>query len=163
MSGEDNGGHETYRGACAAYAKRGIATSPWRWYTSGMAASSHKFRWGDALLIGLATVIVILLTINAYGGASEQSYALVRNGDSTWRFPLDKPLHANIPGLMGDTVIHISDGKISIEDSPCPTKSCTTMGGISRKGQWLVCMPNGVFITIEGASEETGGVDDVSG
>lgn len=76
---------------------------------------------------------------------------------------MDTPMHADIPGLLGDTLIHISDGKISIEDSPCPTKSCTMMGGISRKGQWLVCMPNGVFITIEGDSGKTMEVDDVSG
>ncbi len=128
-----------------------------------MAAPSKQIRWGDVLLIGLSTIVVILLSVNAYGGASERTYALIRNGSSTWRFPLDTPMHADIPGLLGDTLIHISDGKISIEDSPCPTKSCTTMGGISRKGQWLVCMPNGVFITIEGDSGKTMEVDDVSG
>lgn len=68
-----------------------------------------------------------------------------------------------IPGHLGNTYIHIEDGTVSIENSPCPTKSCTTMGGISRKGQWLVCMPNGVFITIEGSGRGGLEVDDVSG
>lgn len=128
-----------------------------------MSSSTRQFRWGDALIIVLAVIVVIFLSLYAYGGRGGEAYAMVSNGEQTWRFSLDEPLHAKIPGLLGDTTIHVHEGMIAIEDSPCPTKSCTTMGGIMKKGQWLVCMPNGVFITIEGSGQGDSEVDDVAG
>ncbi|MFA6689191.1 MAG: NusG domain II-containing protein [Sphaerochaetaceae bacterium] len=141
----------------------GIACLDRPCYTAFMAGSSGKLHIGDALVVALSAILVVLLSIRAYGGAAYRPYALVSNGTRTWRYPLDTEIHAAIAGLNGDTIIHISDGAISIEDSPCPTKSCVAMGSISHKGQWLVCMPNGIFITIEGSTESGQEVDDVSG
>jgi len=44
-----------------------------------------------------------------------------------------------------------------VEDSPCRDKICVLGGWISHSGEWLACLPNSVFVRVEGA--DTGPVD----
>ena len=46
------------------------------------------------------------------------------------------------------------DGKsVRVTSSPCKNGLCVGMGGISRPGQIIVCVPNGVYIKVEGTPE----------
>lgn len=56
----------------------------------------------------------------------------------------------NVPGALGETQVHIEDGKAWVKNSPCPHKICVNMGKISRPGEMLVCVPNRVSIKITG-------------
>ncbi|MFA6505053.1 MAG: NusG domain II-containing protein, partial [Treponemataceae bacterium] len=57
-----------------------------------------------------------------------------------------------VKGEIGETVVHIHDGKASVESSPCSNQTCVAAGSIDSNGQWVACLPNGVFVRIEGSS-----------
>ncbi len=63
-----------------------------------------------------------------------------------------------IQGTLGATTFEVKNGKIRILDSPCPEKKCVAQGWASP----LVCLPNGVIITLENAAPRIGEFDAVS-
>lgn len=46
--------------------------------------------------------------------------------------------------------VHIQNGKAWVEGADCDDKICERMGEISHAGQSIVCMPNGVVVSISG-------------
>lgn len=53
-------------------------------------------------------------------------------------------------GLDGETVIGVEGGRVRFISSPCPHKVCLRRGAISRCGEWIACVPNGVVATVCG-------------
>ncbi len=49
--------------------------------------------------------------------------------------------------------VHISGGEVWVTDSQCRDGTCEHTGKISRAGQSIVCLPNGVVITVNGKSD----------
>jgi len=62
----------------------------------------------------------------------------------------------SVEGLKGDTVIEIARGAARFVSSPCPHKTCIKRGTISRSGEWIACVPNGIFATVKGETEYDG-------
>lgn len=73
-----------------------------------------------------------------------------------WMQPLDKAGDIEVPGPLGSTWVHIGDGSASIESSPCPNQTCVAVGGVSQANQWVACLPNEVFVSIEGSAGSEG-------
>ena len=48
----------------------------------------------------------------------------------------------------------IVNGKAAIVASPCSGQTCVAAGALHKNGQWTACLPNRVFILIEGAEGE---------
>ncbi|MEA1913546.1 MAG: NusG domain II-containing protein [candidate division WOR-3 bacterium] len=71
-------------------------------------------------------------------------------------YPLSKDRTLDIKGAIGTTRIVIKDGRVKVTKAPCPLKLCKKMGWISKKGEQIICIPNKVYIRIEG--EEYDGV-----
>ena len=57
-----------------------------------------------------------------------------------------------IEGLLGTTTVAIEDGAVRFIDSPCPHRLCIKKGPVSRVGDLVACLPNGVIARIEGRS-----------
>ena len=76
-----------------------------------------------------------------------------------WMQPLDKAGDFEVPGALGSTWVHIENGSVHIESSPCPNQTCVAAGDISQANQWLACLPNQVFVSIEGSDGSEGGLD----
>ena len=77
------------------------------------------------------------------------SVVTVRAPDYERTFPLDKD--AEIP--LDCLTVRISDGKVWVTDANCPDKTCEHTGKISRAGQSIVCLPNGVTVSISGEGD----------
>ena len=45
--------------------------------------------------------------------------------------------------------VEIKDGTIRVTDASCPDGLCIRQGSIHRKGESIVCLPNGVVITVK--------------
>ncbi len=43
-----------------------------------------------------------------------------------------------------------------MEEDPGPLQICVQKGRISQAGEWLACLPNEVFIRIEGSTSADG-------
>ena len=121
-----------------------------------------KIKLADVIIIIISVLLIAFLFIRTYSQPLDSSELLVKVDEESWRFTLEDDRILHIPGPLGDTEIHIQDGEIFVEDSPCKSKICVAAGKIKRPGQWIVCLPNHVFISIEGTVDnENGEVDDV--
>jgi len=112
------------------------------------------FRPGDWVALAAALLVVALTAVAAYGGASGEAVLLIESDQGRWLYPLDVDREIFIPGLLGDTVIHIHDHGVDVHDSPCRDKICVNAGTLEHPGDWTACLPNRVFIQITGSGEE---------
>lgn len=51
-------------------------------------------------------------------------------------------------------VVVVVDNKISVKETDCDDKTCLHMGETNSSGKPIVCAPNGIYIKIEGDSED---------
>jgi hypothetical protein len=111
------------------------------------------------LAIALAAAgAVALSAASAYGPGKGRAEAVISGRDGQWVYPLSADRDIAVAGPLGDTHIEIRAHSIHIEDSPCPNKTCIAAGSIAASGQWIACLPNRVFVRVEGGGA-SGGVD----
>lgn len=55
-----------------------------------------------------------------------------------------------VPGRKGQITLSVQGRSVRIIDASCKHKTCVKMGSIHAPGQHLICIPNGLRITIEG-------------
>ncbi|HUW70957.1 MAG TPA: NusG domain II-containing protein [bacterium] len=106
----------------------------------------------DVLILAVSIAALVALSVLVYGGAASET--LVATADSgEWVYPLSVSRTVEIPGKLGVTVVAIDHGQARIIDSPCANKLCVSSPPIGKTGEWSACLPNGVFIRIEGAKK----------
>ena len=117
---------------------------------------TNKIKLVDILLILLFLATIIYFSANIFLKSKNTTKQLIiESGQNIWYYQLDKDKEINIEGNLGESTIKIQDGFVSFENSPCPNKLCVLSSAISKNGQWIACLPNGVFVRIEGEDENT--------
>ena len=114
----------------------------------------------DLVLIILITVVIVCISVIVYGGQGKASVVTNRTETGVKIYPLDRDATVRAEGPLGSTVIKISGGVVRVESSPCRDKLCILKGELEKNGDWTACMPNRVFIKIEGPGDAE--TDDVS-
>jgi hypothetical protein len=107
----------------------------------------------DFVIIGVSSVLTALLAFAVYGHPEDAGQVIVRGEEKTWVFPLDAEERIAVPGPLGETVVEISGGQVRALSSPCANQTCVAAGHLNRRGQWTACLPNRVFIYIEGTGD----------
>ena len=107
----------------------------------------------DIPVIVLATALTVIIALKVYGQGANSLNVVVRSPDKTWIFPLDAEERVSVAGSIGETMVEISKGRAAIVSSPCNGQTCVAAGEINKNGQWAACLPNRVFILIEGAAD----------
>ena len=74
------------------------------------------------------------------------------DGHRVLELSLDTDVTTTVTGPLGDTTVRVSNGAVSITESPCPHGYCKHMGPIGHRGEVIVCVPNHIMITITGGS-----------
>ncbi len=122
----------------------------------------RRIRIGDITIL-LISVAVIIVSLGSYGEYSGKPEVHVRVGSQEWVYDLTVDTFATFNGPVGETSIVVSNGEVHVHDSDCRNKVCISAGSISRVGQWIICLPNNVFIMIEGKiGKEEGDVDETA-
>lgn len=62
--------------------------------------------------------------------------------------PFQHDTELRVDGNLGPSRLRIADGGIRFVASPCPTQACVHGGAISRQGESLFCLPNGVSVQV---------------
>lgn len=106
----------------------------------------------DVLAILLAVGAIVFSSVGAVSAAGE-ARVIISNGQDEWVYPLDQDRSVEIPGPLGVTVVHIHDHSVCIEKSPCPNQTCVAAGSVAEPNQWIACLPNQVFVRIEGGTD----------
>ena len=108
---------------------------------------------GDIILIA-ALLAVSLLSIGGIRllGVSGKHAVVDVDNRRVLELPLDRDVVTTVRGPLGDTVIKVEKGAVSIPESPCPRGYCMHMGHIRQVGEILVCVPNHVIVRIRGGA-----------
>lgn len=118
---------------------------------------------GDIVLI-LSTIAITALIWTSFrvipGRTVSDIVAVVRvNGKEITRVPVNGSTMAQktIKIPRGEATIEYGQGKVRVLPLPrhvCPKGICWKSGWISTPGQSIVCVPNHMTITLEGAKTE---------
>ena len=105
----------------------------------------------DLIIILLA---IILTGFSAYTVYLKPNTALqisIQGAARQWIFPLDAEETINVEGPLGTTIVKIHNNEVWVESSQCKNQICVGMGHIGSRSKWIACLPNNVFIVIEGS------------
>ena len=108
----------------------------------------------DFLIIGVSSALAALSAFAVYGHSGSAGQAIIQGEGKTWVFPLDAEEKVSVSGPLGKTVVEISGGRSRVLSSPCANQTCVAAGRLSRPGQWTACLPNKVFVYIEGTGDD---------
>jgi hypothetical protein len=110
----------------------------------------------DFLVLGLGAAAIAFSAAFVYGSRGAESEVVITGKTMELVYPLKTDRSVEVPGPLGTTLVRIEGGRVRIEDSPCPNKTCIAAGAIGQPGQWVACLPNAVLVRVEGASKEAG-------
>ena len=116
----------------------------------------------DLAGLALALAVIGVLALRAYGageGAGDP-VVLIEASGTRWIYPLGEVRRLTLNGPLGPESIAIEDGAAFTEDCTCADRVCHRQGRISKPGQWIACVPNKLFLRVEGL--HTGGIDAAS-
>ena len=110
----------------------------------------------DYLALVLSIMTVVAASLFAYGGRTVAAEVSIENDEGTFLYPLDQDRLIPVSGPLGETIVEIEDGRVHVHSSPCRDKICIAAGWLDQTGQWTACLPNRVFVRVEGGESEDG-------
>ncbi|MEN6364588.1 MAG: NusG domain II-containing protein [Rectinema sp.] len=110
-----------------------------------------------AAVLGLAAVIFVSSLV--YSDSRGRLMVHITGESGEWLQPLDKASDIEVPGPLGSTWVHIEGNRVHIQSSPCPNQTCVAAGDVYALNQWVACLPNTVFVRIEGEENSGDGLD----
>jgi hypothetical protein len=121
-----------------------------------------KLKALDFAAIALSLGLTIFCSLAVYASPQSAAGVVIKGSERSWVFPLEAEEKVAVPGPAGKTIVEISGGKARVLSSPCENQTCVAAGHIRRQGEWAACLPNKVFISIEGSARDTETVDAAS-
>jgi hypothetical protein len=119
-------------------------------------------RPGDWVLIAflLVTVVLSFFLIPRWLMSAATDVEILSRDKILSRYPLNKDRRVEVPGPLGVSEVIIKEGRVRIQASPCPHKTCMAMGDIGTEGGILVCLPNEIVVRVGNGQPD--GLDAVS-
>ena len=112
----------------------------------------------DFVAVIAAVLAVVAVSVFAYGNGAEASRVSVQSEDGEYLYPLAEDRHLDVAGPIGDTHVEIVDGRARVVSSPCRDQICVAAGWLESTGDWTACLPNRVFVRVQGG-ERSDGID----
>ncbi len=103
----------------------------------------------DIAALTIAIIVIFVITFAVYQKKSTHTLVHIKTETGEWIFPLTEERRFYGEGRSGICNILIRDGTVRVVASDCPEKICQKKGAISLPGQWIACLPNKVFISIQ--------------
>jgi hypothetical protein len=116
----------------------------------------------DVVIMALGLGLTGFSGFAAYVRPQNAAQVLIQGPSRKWLFPLDADETVAVPGPLGDTVVRVRAGRAWVESSPCNNQTCVAGGHIHRPGQWAACLPNNIFLMIEGTGDSGDAPDTVA-
>ncbi|MDR1307091.1 MAG: NusG domain II-containing protein [Treponema sp.] len=111
-----------------------------------------KLRFFDFLILLLTGALTVFCAVRVYGKNSAEPRFVIKNDGAEWVYSLNSAVTVDIPGPLGNTVVELRDRRARVISSPCINQTCIASGSIHRRGQWIACLPNGIFVSVEGGN-----------
>ena len=110
----------------------------------------------DIIIIALALLAALALYLVSSLTASDAVTTVVATVDGTevLRRPLVMNADYEIPGKEGPhNVIRVENGQVYMLEANCRDGLCIQQGRMKNTAKRIVCMPNGVVVSLEGEGE----------
>ena len=104
----------------------------------------------DILALIVSVMTVVSASVFAFGNATEPSSVSIETEEARYLYPLDQDRVVTVGGPIGDTLVEIRGSRARVIESPCRDKICILAGHLDATGAWTACLPNRVFVRIEG-------------
>jgi hypothetical protein len=119
-------------------------------------------RPGDWVLIAflLVTAVSSFFLIPRWLMSGATDVEILSRDKILRRYPLNKNRRVEVPGPLGISEVTIKEGRVRLQSSPCPHKTCMAMGDIGTEGGILVCLPNEIVVRVGNGQPD--GLDAVS-
>lgn len=108
-------------------------------------------------LILISSLLIGALGLWIYDSTGTESSSIVRiyNEQGLFReVPLNDEARIAIQGPLGESIIVVHSGEVSMADSPCANKLCIRTGKIGRHGGCILCLPNRVSVVVSSRSTD---------
>ena len=107
-----------------------------------------RARKNDIILIGVLVLVTLALfaAFSLFSGEGERVRVTV-NGEYFGEYSLKTDREIDI---LGGNTLTISGGRAFMSQADCPHRICMLRGAVSRSGQSIICLPNGVVVTVLG-------------
>jgi hypothetical protein len=116
----------------------------------------------DIIIALLALALIGFSVSAAYLRPQSSSQVLIQGPGQKWIFPLGAEETVSVKGPLGDTVVQIQGNHASVVSSPCHNQTCVASGRVNSIGRWVACLPNNVFLMIEGNDESADYPDSIA-
>ena len=113
-----------------------------------------KIRRYDIAAILLSLLIFSGFTWYGWNRSGDSGYLYIEDRDGIALYPLSEDREVHVRGPVGESVIQITEGKAAFIHSDCDDNLCVHMGQISESGEWAACLPNEVFLYIDGGETQ---------
>ncbi|WP_217909531.1 NusG domain II-containing protein [Desulfosediminicola flagellatus] len=108
----------------------------------------------DYALIVVVCVAIAIISFRVYAVDNRPPMVSVKSESGLSLYTIETERHVEVDGPLGITHIEIADGKARVVSSPCRDKLCLLKGDLVKNGDWTACMPNKVYVGIQGKKEE---------
>lgn len=111
-----------------------------------------QMKKGDIVLIVLALLFAGAACLFIQGKGDGEYVRITANGD-TDRYPIseDRTIEQK-NGKSGYNTIVIKDNEVYMQNASCPDQICVHHKAVSKNGESIICLPNEVYIEIEGST-----------
>ena len=107
------------------------------------------------IIIFLLFLTISVLSFTLYTTVSGKPEVHVTTGDKEWVYDLSVDTTATFEGPVGETTIEILNNRVHVHSSDCKNQVCVLAGWIEKPGEWIACLPNNVFVVIEGQKDSS--------
>jgi len=113
-------------------------------------------RFFDYCFFLLSLAVLVFSVFAAKNSGGSKPMLVIDSPGGQYVYSLSVDAEYSVVGKIGVSKIRVSGGKVFFVSSPCPNKTCIQCAPVSRNGEWIACLPNGVFVRVE-----SNGSDDV--
>ena len=117
-----------------------------------------KLRPLDLVAVVVAVFAVVGVSLFAYGNDAAPTGVKIQGDTGEFLYPLGDDRLIEVEGPIGHTDVQIEGNRVRVIESPCRDKICIAAGWQANTGDWTACLPNRVFVRVEGG-ERSDGVD----
>ena len=114
----------------------------------------RRLRVLDYLIFASFITVSLWAFFFLYTGENRAQRLVIETPSGKWIYPLTETRTVVVPGAIGNTTVRIENNTAFISDSPCPNKTCVNAAALKKTGDWNACLPNRVFLHIEGGASD---------
>ena len=109
-------------------------------------------------IISFILIVCLLIISNVIVSSNDGrvKYAIITvNGEQKYKLDMREDTEIMLkeekyPSLLGEMIIEIKDNKVRVKKEESPLHYCSMQGWVDSVAKPIVCLPNGVIVTIVG-------------